>query len=159
MHVVEPPEHSLSAALDALREAERESGASPDVEQRLRHAVLAIGAERRRARMLTFAAAAVLVLAMAWPLWRLSLGESGSSSHVAAEARREVTTEFFPLVDGNVSEMSGRIVRLELPRTALALVGVNKTGFESGGASTVLADVLVSEDGLARAVRFVGQLR
>ena len=46
---------------------------------------------------------------------------------------------------------NGQTVRLELPRTVLSSFGLD-AGSASG---TVLADVIVGQDGLARAVRFV----
>ena len=51
----------------------------------------------------------------------------------------------------NVPVTNGHTVRLELPQAALTSFGL-----EADDASgTVLADVLVGQDGLARAVRFV----
>jgi hypothetical protein len=67
----------------------------------------------------------------------------------------EVTTEFMPLAyDYPSSQMArGHIVRVELPRSAMASFGlpVNQERAES----RVKADVLIGEDGLARAIRFV----
>jgi hypothetical protein len=49
---------------------------------------------------------------------------------------------------------------MEVPRTALASFGLASPDMQSGSSSrTVLADVLVGEDGLARAVRFVRPVR
>ena len=67
----------------------------------------------------------------------------------------EVTTEFLPL--SYVSPMNlqegGQLVRVELPRTAMTRLGL-PVNMERYG-ERVKADVLVSADGLARAIRFV----
>lgn len=67
----------------------------------------------------------------------------------------EVATEFMPLAYGYPSSQMarGHIVRVELPRSAMASFGlpVNQERAES----RVKADVLIGEDGLARAIRFV----
>jgi hypothetical protein len=68
----------------------------------------------------------------------------------------EVTTAFLPLPYSGVPMSDGQIVRIEVPRAALARFGllpVDSVSTEITG--TVLADVIVGEDGLARAVRFV----
>ncbi|HYP26245.1 MAG TPA: hypothetical protein VE262_05970 [Blastocatellia bacterium] len=67
----------------------------------------------------------------------------------------EVATEFMPIGYGYPpSQMArGHIVRVELPRSAMTSFGlpVNHERSES----RVKADVLIGEDGLARAIRFV----
>lgn len=68
---------------------------------------------------------------------------------------REIATEFLPL--GSMSEASlqdgGQIVRVELPRSALANFGfpVNMDRYNE----RVKADLVVGMDGLAHAIRFV----
>jgi hypothetical protein len=87
---------------------------------------------------------------------------SQASKRPQADAREaesttvaEVATEFMPLTYGGPSPQmaSGQIVRVELPRSAMASFGlpVNHERAES----RVKADVLIGEDGLARAIRFV----
>ncbi len=68
---------------------------------------------------------------------------------------REVVTQFYPLMDTppppGLSE--GTLVRASLPASAL-----RKAGFEVEGAGPddkVDVDVLMGEEGLARAIRFV----
>ena len=67
----------------------------------------------------------------------------------------EVATQFLPLsYMGSVSlQEGGQLVRVELPRSAMARFGlpVNMERYSE----KVKADVLVSADGLARAIRFV----
>ena len=60
--------------------------------------------------------------------------------------------------------VSPSLVRLEVPRAALASFGLTPPDAPDGGspaaaAGTVQADVLVGEDGVARAVRFIVQER
>lgn len=74
---------------------------------------------------------------------------------VANHVTTEVATDFIPLsymTAANLQE-GGQIVRVELPRTALAKFGVpvNMERYNE----RVKADVLVGVDGLARAIRFV----
>jgi hypothetical protein len=158
MHAVEPSRGSVAAALRALRDADAASGASDAVRARLQAEVRAIGARRRQARLVTLAAAAVLVLAIAAPLWRLAVTLPPiPEMHTAS---REVVTDFFPLAYGSVPVTGGQLVRLEVPRKALAAFGLGAVEpLDLRGADTLLADVLVGEDGLARAVRFVQPIR
>ncbi|MBC8031299.1 MAG: hypothetical protein H7Z16_14390 [Pyrinomonadaceae bacterium] len=67
----------------------------------------------------------------------------------------EVTTDFIPIAFGNASNVQegGQVVRLELPRYAMARFGVpvNEERYDE----RVKADVWVGADGFARAIRFV----
>ncbi|HEX8339075.1 MAG TPA: hypothetical protein VF621_20305, partial [Pyrinomonadaceae bacterium] len=74
----------------------------------------------------------------------------------AADARaQEVATGFIPLAQGGsyAQGEEGHLVRVELPRSALASFGLPVNAESQGG--RVKADVLVGEDGVARAIRFV----
>jgi hypothetical protein len=64
----------------------------------------------------------------------------------------EITTEFIPLTGLTQSE-GVHLVRVELPRSALASFGIPVNAERAGG--RVKADVLLGEDGTARAIRFV----
>ncbi len=72
-----------------------------------------------------------------------------------AATRTEVATDFFPLRYGRLLEPgeSAQLVRIELPRTEMARFGLAPP--YDTAAATVRADVLMGEDGIARAVRFV----
>lgn len=75
---------------------------------------------------------------------------------VAASSNSEdIATDFIPLnYAADLSNLdSGRVVRVELPRTALARYGLPMNAERAG--EPVKADVLLGEDGLARAIRFV----
>ena len=67
----------------------------------------------------------------------------------------EVTTDFIPLMQGErlTQGEGGHLVRVELPRSALERFGLPINAERTGG--RVKADVLLGEDGLARAIRFV----
>lgn len=67
----------------------------------------------------------------------------------------EVVTQFFPLREGEdlTALDSMRLVRVELPGSALSEVGL-PVAFEAANTS-VKADVVLGDDGLARAIRFV----
>jgi len=60
-----------------------------------------------------------------------------------------------PLTYSGVPISGGQVVRLEVPRTALAAFGLTADAQTAPSTDTVLADVVVGDDGLARAVRFV----
>ena len=74
----------------------------------------------------------------------------------ALDARaQEVATEFIPLVQAGpyTQAEEGHLVRVELPRSALASFGLPVNAEATGG--RVKADVLMGQDGVARAIRFV----
>ena len=66
---------------------------------------------------------------------------------------REVMTDFIPVVYDPEPIERGRIVRVRLPRSALADFGLPMN--EQHAEEPIKADVLLGEDGLARAVRFI----
>jgi hypothetical protein len=144
--------HSLAAALRAIVEEDAQIGASPAVEARLLADVRSIAAGRRRRTVVAALAIAAALLLSATVPWRRML----SRSPAAAEVTREVTTEFLPLLYSSVPAANVQRVRLAVPRAALASFGLTLLEpLDRGSTDTVLADVLVGDDGLARAVRFV----
>jgi hypothetical protein len=149
----------LTAGLRAVADDDGGVGASPVVEARLLAEVRSIARARRRRRHASvLALAAALLLAVAVPLWRASprRPDTETTSPRVHDSRREVTTAFLPLLYSNIPFTEGQIVRLEVPRTALVSFGLASPDSIDGSSSrSVLADVLVGEDGLARAVRFV----
>ena len=71
----------------------------------------------------------------------------------AATEERELMTDFIPVAyDPNPIEL-GRLVRVRLPRAALVAFGLPVN--EQRAEEPIQADVLLGDDGLARAVRFV----
>jgi hypothetical protein len=67
----------------------------------------------------------------------------------------EIATDFIPLVQGDSLTLmeSGQLVRVELPRSALISFGLPMN--MERAYERVKADVVVGNDGLARAIRFV----
>lgn len=82
-------------------------------------------------------------------------GRDGSAAASSNQSETEIATDFFPLA-GAMTLMqtdSGHIVRVELPRSALASFGLQVNAERS--TERVKADVLFGDDGIARAIRFV----
>jgi hypothetical protein len=77
----------------------------------------------------------------------------GKAASEPVLAQREVMTEFIPIVYDPEPIERGQIVRIRLPRSALATFGLPMN--EEHAEEAIRADVLLGEDGLARAVRFV----
>lgn len=67
----------------------------------------------------------------------------------------EIATEFLPVAedDGWTPLDGGRLVRVKLPRSALGVFGLPVD--EERGPERVQADVMLSNDGILRAIRFV----
>lgn len=110
------------------------------------------------ARMAGLAIAATLVGAVATSVWLAANPGRFTSprrSTLQAGATVEITTPFMPLAYGGVPFTDGRLVRLEVPRTALRAFGLAPADVDLSPTDPVFADVVVGEDGLARAVRFV----
>ena len=72
-------------------------------------------------------------------------------------ARAEIATEFIPLAysGGLTAGEFGQVVRVQLPRSALASLGLPANSNVGREGERVTADVVLGHDGLARAVRFV----
>ena len=81
-------------------------------------------------------------------------GSRESAARPAADSRaQEIATEFIPLGQYAQAE-EGHLVRVELPRSALASFGLPVSA-EAAGGGRVKADILLGEDGTARAIRFI----
>ena len=91
------------------------------------------------------------------------IAESGLARHPSSVASRrrgrsrspEVATEFFPLtfVADSAALEAGHVVRVRIPRSALVSFGVPMNVDRAG--ELVKADVVIGDDGLARAIRFI----
>jgi hypothetical protein len=174
-------EDRIQKALQALREADEEREASRELEARLVQAFrwrkrrvwrwagigtaagivgLAVLAQMNRPaqRRLTEVAPAVTA-----PAPRVVAGASIEAPSEPPKPRlatrkprpqlREIVTQFYPLMDTPPPFERGELVRVSLPVSAL-----RRAGFEVEGASpddSVEVDVLMGEEGLARAIRFV----
>lgn len=82
-----------------------------------------------------------------------------SGARPAAQANdavaAEITTDFIPLTHGSslAADDGGQVMRVELPRSALVSFGLPMNVERAN--ERVKADVLMGEDGVARAIRFV----
>lgn len=179
MQESEHRDRALTAALRAVAEEEAGLCASAAVEALLLAEVRELRPWHRRHGGALYAIAAALVVAVGLPVWRMAsprlltgtassasgaradapAGEATTSGSRAAASTGEVATDFLPLVYSRVPTTDAHIVRLEVPRAALASFGLTSIdAVDDSRAGTVLADVLVGEDGLARFVRFVRPL-
>jgi hypothetical protein len=72
-----------------------------------------------------------------------------------SEIETEIATDFMPLVQDGLDEMpaNGQIIRVELPRSTLVAFGI-PIDVERGD-EKITADVFMSEEGIAKAIRFV----
>lgn len=86
---------------------------------------------------------------------RLVTGKGESKPQAGGSEVSEIATEFIPIVHGdNLNSMeSGQIVRVELPRSALISFGLPMDMERAD--ERIKADVVLGNDGLARAIRFV----
>jgi hypothetical protein len=84
-----------------------------------------------------------------------NVGGAGPNAAAAPDERQEITTEFIPLAHGGgfAAGDGAHVVRIELPHAALERFGLPFNAERSG--ERVKADVLLGEDGVARAIRFV----
>lgn len=80
------------------------------------------------------------------------VGASNKDRDSETAGAGEITTEFIPLAGFAQSE-GVHLVRVELPRSALSSFGIPVNADRAG--DRVKADVLLGEDGTARAIRFV----
>ena len=145
----------LRRALRRLKEADEAMSASPAVEARLLEEVRGLRGRQRgwsSGLVAALAAAAIVILTLSLAWW------NRSEPVPTAVATQEATTEFFPLFYSSVPSAQTHLMRLELPRESLARFGLMSADGISSTSGTVLADVLVGDDGLARAVRFVRKL-
>jgi hypothetical protein len=155
MNNIDERESRLRPVLDALNRADAgEMTASALVQTVLVAEVRLRGAARRRGYLLTLATAAGLALIVSASIWWMRAPVL--LSPVSTVASREVVTDFLPLPYSGVPTSTMHIVRLEVPRRALISFGLGSLeAVDPSASAMVLADVLIGDDGLARAVRFV----
>jgi hypothetical protein len=163
-HVVECPscaarlarERELTAALQGLSRATGDGRPSPGLEGQL----LAAFAARQQAERVArrgwrrqgIAAAAVLTVVAAG-LFAIR-DDVQRPRLTGGEAQAAFESQFHPWPGAETLPAfeSGQLVRMELPASVLPLLGIVPPMAVTTG--TVEADVLVGQDGLARAVRF-----
>ncbi len=158
-----PPNDPLTATLRRLAADDEAQSTSPAVRMRLLAEVRQVRLARRRSLATMAVIAAGLVIATALPIWQIATldqGSSPSAGHAqSASAEGELVTAFFPLPYSTIPMSAGRLVRLAIPREAMASFGIEGPETVPGQVpKLVLAEVMVGDDGLARAVRFVRPL-
>jgi hypothetical protein len=161
-------EEDVLNALHALAESDRERAAPARVEARLRAAF-----RKRHKRLIwpyfalaALAAAVVLfmntrpkvqtmdIAVVTPPVVTVPMARVEAKKPVRRRpAPREVVTDFFPLMEDAQPFERGELLRVSLPASAMRSVGLPVS--EDRLADTIQADVLVGEEGLARAIRFV----
>jgi hypothetical protein len=172
-------EQEILAALRALAESDREKEAPPELEARLRQAFRQRRISFRQRRIFrtaaawALAAAAAVAIVLMWPTHPEPVHQAEivrpvapvqqilpvtsepvrKPAHVRRAPHREIVTEFFPLMDIAPPFERGELVRVNLPASAMRTLGLPVR--EDRLTDRVEADVLVSEEGLARAIRFV----
>jgi hypothetical protein len=174
-------EDRILKALSALKEADDGLEASPAVEAQLMDAFRKQRSQRFPNRasagvaMLALAAMAVTVAVR--PRRLVSHPPEPASAFVTPDVRpqaevtpatpvphkvkrrkpapiREIATQFYPLLDVQPPFERGELVRVVVPAATMRTVGVAVS--EDHLSDLVQADVLVGQEGLARAIRFVG---
>jgi hypothetical protein len=101
------------------------------------------------------AVVAVVAALMSQAPRQVSPGDPAGARVGSVSVGLAASSEFFPLAYVNVPVTGGHLVRLEVPSSSLAAFGLDPADAVSPRPGAVLADVVVGEDGLARAVRFV----
>lgn len=152
------PDARDESPFDALNRADARMSASSRVEETLRAEVRGRTISRRRMPGSTLALAASLALMIGASAWLMRGGGqvSAPGDPETPEASTESVTEFMPLGYSRTSAGPTHIVRLEVPRKALASFGLlPMDAVAPADSDTVLADVIIGDDGVARAVRFV----
>ena len=177
------PEQQLLDALEALGEHDRDRQAAPATEARLRVAFRRHRRVRRLRQFSAITIAAGIVIAIvathsrgSQPA-RITPARTEAAATLPAQpaappiptsspvlrstpkARTrytvdlEIATDFFPLMDVPPPVGRGALVRVNLPAEAMRTVGLPVR--EDRLSERVQADVLLSEEGLATAIRFV----
>lgn len=169
----------MNELLKALADADREREASPAVEMRLR-AAFRKKYERRVWPYFAAVAAAIAAVIMlsiikttpplkpqvietrevapAVPSTPVVVRNEAPTPRRVVHRRpsppkEEIVTEFYPLMEDPLPFERGELLRVSLPAAAMRTVGVPVSEDRLG--EIVQADVLVGQEGLARAIRFV----
>lgn len=150
----------LDTLLRELAQEDARPGTSREVQARLLSEVRSISRRRRR-RVYTSATllAVASVAGLLFLVPRSTRPPDSPPVEATTAEMRETTTDFLPLPGATAVPVDAHIVRLELPRAALAGFGLGQSEalIASRSPNTVLADLLVGNDGVARFVRFVHQ--
>ena len=147
---------TLTGVLREMADEDAGQGSSALVEDRLRGEVRALRAARRRSRLTFAALAATLILALLTPLALLRQATAGGASRQASPAPA-LDAPFLATPYAGSFTGEGHLVRVEVPANTLTAFGAAAPAArDRRDNAPVLADVLIGEDGVARAIRFVG---
>jgi hypothetical protein len=150
-----------------LAESDRNLEATPAVEARLRSAFKRKYSRRTWPYYALAAAAAVVfmisilrkpaetmkIAVTAPPVAAVPTPRAAVPKVAHPQQPKEVVTEFYSLMDAPPQFDRGALLRVSLPASAMRTVGLPVS--EEHQADLVQADVLVGEEGLPRAIRFV----
>jgi hypothetical protein len=156
----------MNELLRALAESDREKEAPPEVEIRLKAAFR----RKYKRRVWPYFAVAAVAAGMAFfvrvpkpqtmeiavvtpPVPALGIAKAAPPRVVRRKQPQEIVTEFYPLMEDPPPFERGELLRVSLPAAAMRSVGVPVS--EDRLTELVQADVLVGQEGLARAIRFV----
>jgi len=153
----------MKELLKALADSDRKKEAPPEVETRLTAAFR----EKYKRRVWPYFAAAAAGMALFFvrvpkpqtmeitivtpPVPALPVAKR--AIRPKPRPPQEIVTEFYPLMEDPPPFERGELLRVSLPAAAMRSVGVPVS--EDRLTETVQADVLVGQEGLARAIRFV----
>jgi hypothetical protein len=161
----------MNELLKALADNDRELQAPEAVEQRLRAAFRKKYARPRWPYFALAVAAAIVLFVATRPRPQIHREAAPIAAIVRPTAivpvaspaprraarrpapPREIVTEFFPLMEDPPPFERGELLRVRLPASAMRGVGLPVS--EDHLDDPVQADVLVGQEGLARAIRFV----
>jgi predicted anti-sigma-YlaC factor YlaD len=164
-------QQALSLILDAIATNSRKNPVSSTLPENLRKAFVSHHQERfvtgkqNQASRFWAVAAVLLIVAVAAALSH-QVTHSGSSKTAALlnplgtthpsiqeDGSEQVATEFIPLMEGDASWDTMQMVRVRMPRSALLQLGLPMN--ETREDESILADVLVGDDGMPYAIRFI----
>jgi hypothetical protein len=158
----------MKELLKALAEADQDLQAPEAVELRLRAAFRKRFARPKWPYFTIAAGIAVAVVMYPWPKAQTMeiavvtpavpvLPVAKSVPRKARRVPQEIVTEFYPLMEDPPPFERGELLRVSLPASAMRSVGLAVS--EDRLTDMVQADVLVGQEGLARAIRFVSYER
>jgi hypothetical protein len=136
-----------------IRETWEPPSPDPGMHERIRQAG---EKQMRRSRLRPglIAAAAMFILAAGVAV---AVGAHGRAAHFAAPTTivqpPETVTEFLPLIDAPPPMLNGVLLRVSLPASRLEAAGIPVRAYSMR--EMVTAELLIGEDGLPRAIRFV----
>jgi hypothetical protein len=161
----ERTDRRLAEAFRAIAENDAQLGASSVVEAQVMAAFDGAARARHRRNRRIVGALGIAAVVVAIAAGALKVRPLNSGEPISPQTSNEVTTSFMPLAYSGVPLTDGHVVRMEVPRASLVRFGLLPPDISDGAdtvdgarGGTVIADVVIGDDGLARAVRFVRKL-